>query len=98
MSRDIEDLNLKGPRLAKDSRLFMDIISMKYIDSQGVDRFGFITVKVEYSSQDLQFIDVEYSDSYIMKHVEDHPRVLRNIDSYLRNRILQKETSINSNQ
>ena len=61
MSRENEDLSLR------DSRLFMDIISMKYIDSQDVDRFGFITVKVEYSSQDLRFIDVEYSDPYIMK-------------------------------
>ena len=91
MSRENEDLSLR------DSRLFMDIISMKYIDSQGVDRFGFITVKVEYSSQDLRFIDVEYSDPYIMKHAEEHPRVLRKIDSYLRNRILQEQT-INSNQ
>jgi hypothetical protein len=91
MSRENEDLSLR------DSRLFMDIISMKYIDSEDVDRFGFVTVKVEYSSQDLRFIDVEYSDPYIMKHVEEHPRVLRKIDSYLRNRILQEQT-INSNQ
>lgn len=98
MSRENEDLNVKEPRFANDSLRFTDIISVKYVGSQGVDKFGFIILKLEYSSQDLKYIDIEYSDSYLMKHVEEHPDVLRNIDSYLRNKILQKESTINSIQ
>jgi hypothetical protein len=98
MSRKDEDLNLRESGSAKDPFRFTEIISLKYIDSQGIDKFGFITLKLEYSSPDLNYIDVEYSDPYLMKLVEEHPRILRNIDSYLRNKILQKEPTINSIQ
>jgi len=98
MSRKTEDFNLRQSGSAKDSFRFTEIISLKYIDIQGIDKFGFITLKLEYSSPDLNYIDVEYSDPYLMKHVEEHSNVLRNIDLYLRNKILQKEPAINSIQ
>lgn len=62
-----------------------------------VTKSGMITIEFEYSSSHLtlNYLDVEFSDNDLRKHVECNPRVLRNIDSYLRNKLLYQEYNLN---
>jgi hypothetical protein len=64
--------------------------------SEGIMHSGMLTVEFEYSSSlcSINYVDVEYSDSQMRKHVEENPNVLRNIDSHLRNNLLFQEYSI----
>ncbi len=56
---------------------------------------GFL-VEFEYSSIlcSINYLDVQYSDPQMRKHVEENPNVLRNIDSHLRNNLLYQEYNI----
>jgi|SRR5262245_7559082 len=69
-----------------------DMIFLRY-DSEGRSKTGTIIVEYEYSSSDcsINYLNVQYSDPQLSKHVEGNPRVLRNIDSYLRNKLLKLE-------
>ena len=75
------------------------MVFLKYI-VDAVTKSGMITIEFEYSSSHLaiNYLDVAFSDDDLRKHVEGNPRVLRNIDSYLRNRLLYQEYNLNSLQ
>ena len=72
-----------------------DLIFLRYM-SEGIMHSGMLTVEFEYSSSlcSINYLDVEYSDPQVRKHVEENPNVLRNIDSHLRNNLLFQEYSI----
>ena len=55
-----------------------------------------LTVEFEYSSNlsSINYLDVQYSDPRMRKHVEDNRNVMRNIDSHLKNNLLFQEYSI----
>jgi hypothetical protein len=69
-----------------------DVIFLRYV-LEGQPRTGTIAVEFEYSSSDcsIKYLNVHYSDPELTKHVEGNPTVLRNIDSYLRNKLLKLE-------
>ena len=82
---------LRGSPSKKDNTTICmtEMVFLKYI-VDAVTKSGMITIEFEYSSSHLtiNYLDVEFSDNDLRKHVEGNPRVLRNIDSYLRNKLL----------
>ena len=52
---------------------------------------------IEYFQSDdsINYLEVSYSDAELEKYVEGNPNVLRNIDGYLRNKLLKQEYSYN---
>ena len=54
---------------------------------------GILTIDFEYYSSDgsIKYHDMHYSDPRLIKHIEGNPRVMKNIDSYLRKSLLESE-------
>jgi hypothetical protein len=54
---------------------------------------GILTIEFEYYSSDgsIKYHDMHYSDPRLIKHIEGNPRVMKNIDSYLRKSLLESE-------
>jgi hypothetical protein len=54
---------------------------------------GILTIEFEYYSSDgsIKYRDMRYSDPRLIKHIEGNPRVMKNIDSYLRKNLLEAE-------
>lgn len=50
------------------------------------------SLKFEYISDNekINYLDIQYSDRILEKHVEFNPHVLRNIDSYLKEQITKR--------
>lgn len=73
-----------------------DIVFLKYI-VEGITHTGMLIVEFEYSSRrcSINYLDVQFNDPELRKHVEGNPHVLRNIDSYLRNKLLYQEYNFN---
>ncbi len=72
------------------------IVFVSYM-SEGIMHSGTLAVEFEYSSNlcSINYLDVQFSDPQMRKHVEENPNVLRNIDSHLRNNMLYQEYNIN---
>jgi hypothetical protein len=79
-----------------DKICMTEMVFLRYL-SEGIMQYGTLTVEFEYSSSlcSINYLDVQYSDPQMRKHVEGNPKVLRNIDSYLRNNLLYQEYRIN---
>ena len=73
-----------------------DVVFLTYM-SEGIIHSGTLAIEFEYSFShcSINYLDVQYSDPQMRKHVEGNPNVLRNIDSHLRNNLLFQEYSIN---
>jgi hypothetical protein len=69
-----------------------DLIAIKFPD-KGQILSGFITIKYTYNPKSglLTYCDINYSDKRMEKYLEDNPNVIRNIDSYLKNKMLESE-------
>jgi len=54
---------------------------------------GILTVEFDYYSADgsIKYRDMHYSNPRLIKHIEGNPRVMKNIDSYLRKNLLESE-------
>lgn len=54
---------------------------------------GILTIEFEYYSSDgsIKYRDMRYTDPRLIKHIEGNPRVMKNIDSYLRKNLLEAE-------
>lgn len=54
---------------------------------------GILTIAFDYYSSDgsIKYHDMRYSDPRLIKHIEGNPRVMKNIDSYLRKNLLESE-------
>ncbi len=54
---------------------------------------GFLSMEFDYYSYDgsIKYRDMQYSDRRLIKHIEGNPRVMKNIDSYLRKNLLEYE-------
>jgi hypothetical protein len=54
---------------------------------------GILTVDFDYYSDDgsIKYRDMHYSDPRLIKHIEGNPKVMKNIDSYLRKNLLEAE-------
>ena len=66
-----------------------DMIFLNYGDSKA----GSICVEFEYLQSDssINYLDICYSDPDLERYVEGNPYVLRNIDAYVRNKLLKQE-------
>ena len=75
---------------------FMDMISLTYPDETGSARSGILTIELRFtpSSMRIEYLDVQYSDTRLERQVESNPRVLKNIDAYLRNKLLKLQYNI----
>jgi hypothetical protein len=93
----INDIQVSHLNNEKNSKIFSltDIVFLKYV-SEGKSNTGTITLKFEYNSDNekINYLDIQYSDRILEKHVEFNPHVLRNIDSYLRSKLLKEEFNI----
>ena len=74
---------------AHDRICLTEVVFLKYADSKD----GNICIEFEYISFDssINYLEVSYSNPDMEKCVEGNPNVLRNIDAYLRNKLLQRE-------
>jgi hypothetical protein len=72
-----------------------EIILLKY-SVREKSKTGTIVVDFEYSPDEclVNYTNINYSDDEMVKYVEGNPKVLRNIDSYLRNRLLKFEYNL----
>jgi|ERR1044071_10257434 hypothetical protein len=54
---------------------------------------GILTVEFDYYSVDgsIKYHDMHYSNPKLIKHIEGNPRVMKNIDSYIRKNLLESE-------
>ena len=73
-----------------------DLIAMKF-PSEGQTLSGFITIKYTYNPGNgkITYSDIKYSDKRMEDYLEDNPNVIRNIDSYLKNKMLESEFKSN---
>ena len=73
-----------------------DLVFVRYM-YEGIIHSGTLAVEFEYSSNlcSINYLDVQYSDPQMRKHVEGNPNVLRNIYPHLRTNLLYQEYSIN---
>jgi hypothetical protein len=70
---------------------FTDLVSIQYRDNDGGTKSGVISVELEFSPSDLSinYLSVDYIDPELERRADSNPNVLRNIDSYLRNKLLK---------
>jgi hypothetical protein len=75
---------------------FMDMISLTYPDETGSARSGILTIELRFtpSTMRIEYLDVQYSDTRLESQVESNPRVLKNIDAYMRNKLLKLQYNI----
>ena len=54
---------------------------------------GILTIEFDYYSDDgsIKYRDMQYSNPRLIKHIEGNPRVMKNIDAYLRKNLLESE-------
>jgi hypothetical protein len=54
---------------------------------------GILNIEFDYYSVDgsIEYHDMHYSNPRLIKHIEGNPRVMKNIDSYLRKSLLESE-------
>ena len=57
---------------------------------------GFLSIEFDYYEYDgnIKYRDIHYSDPRLIKHIEGNPRVMKNIDAYLRKNLLESEYGI----
>jgi hypothetical protein len=69
-----------------------DMIFLNYGDSQAES----ICVEFEYfpSDSSINYLDICYSDPALERYLEGNPFVLKNIDAYIRNKLLKQESII----
>ena len=69
-----------------------DLIAIKF-PSNGNILSGFITIVYRYNLKNgiITYSDIKYSDERMEKYLEENPNVIRNIDSYLKNKMLESE-------
>ena len=87
------DRDRVGSSTTNDKVCFTDVICINYTNEHGDTRSGIINIEIEFSRSDLsiKYLDVGYSDPELLKHVESRPNVLRNVDAYLRDKLLRVE-------
>ena len=76
---------------------FYDVVALSFKDNKEI-LCEFITLEYIYNSRSgsIKYVDIKYSDSRLEKHIEQNPNVIRNVDSYLRNKMLKLEFNIDS--
>lgn len=76
---------------------FYDVVALSFKDNNEI-LSAFITLEYTYNTRNgsIKYVDIKYSDRRLEKHIEQNPNVIRNVDSYLRNKMLKLEYDIDS--
>jgi hypothetical protein len=84
--------NKKTEHLQSNSIKLYDLIAIKF-PSEGKILSGFITIEYKYNPQKITitYSNIKYSDKRMAAYLEKNPSVIRNIDSYLKNKMLESE-------
>ena len=82
----------KTSSLKSKSIKLYDLIAMKF-PTDGKILSGFITIEYNYNPQEvtITYSNIKYSDKRMEIYLEKNPNVIKNIDSYLRNKMLESE-------
>ena len=84
--------NKKTTPFNSNSIKLYDLIAIKF-PSGGKILSGFITIEYRYNPQKvtITYSNVKYSDKRMEAYLEKNPNVIRNIDSFLKNKMLETE-------
>ncbi len=84
--------NKKTAHFQSDSIKLYDLIAIKF-PSEGKILSGFITIEYKYNPQKITitYSNIKYSDKRMEAYLEKNPSVIRNIDSYLKNKMLESQ-------
>ncbi|HEX7258933.1 MAG TPA: hypothetical protein VF242_12825 [Nitrososphaeraceae archaeon] len=84
--------NKKTTPFQSNSIKLYDLIAIKF-PSEGKILSGFITIEYKYNPQKvtITYSNVKYSDKRMEAYLEKNPNVIRNIDSFLKNKMLESE-------
>ena len=84
--------NKKTTPFNSNSIKLYDLIAIKF-PSEGKILSGFITIEYRYNPQKvtITYSNVKYSDKRMEAYLEKNPNVIRNIDSFLKNKMLESE-------
>ena len=84
--------NKKTTSFQSNSIKLYDLIAIKF-PSGGKILSGFITIEYKYNPQKvtITYSNVKYSDKRMEAYLEKNPNVIRNIDSFLKNKMLESE-------
>ena len=103
-SNDIEmEPNVKNSRNNKKKNSLVNDVSIKLYDlvaikfpSQGKILSGFITIEYIYNPKELTitYSNIKYSDNRMEDYLERNPNVIKNIDSYLKNKMIESEFKV----
>lgn len=76
---------------------FYDVVALSFKDNNEI-LSAFITLEYTYNTRSgsIKYVDITYSDRRLEKHIEQNPNVIRNVDSYLKNKMLKLEYDIDS--
>jgi len=82
----------KNISLQSNSIKLYDLIAIKF-PSEGKILSGFITIEYMYDPQKvaINYSKIKYSDERMEAYLEKNPNVIRNVDSYLKNKMLESE-------
>jgi hypothetical protein len=89
---NIKSNNKKTTPFQSNSIKLYDLIAIKF-PSGGKILSGFITIEYKYNPQKvtITYSNVKYSDKRMEAYLEKNPNVIRNIDSFLKNKMLESE-------
>lgn len=75
-----------------DSIKLYDLVAIKF-PNNGKILSGFITIEYIYNSKKLTitYSNIKYSDNRMENYLEQNPNVIKNIDSYLKNKMIESE-------
>jgi hypothetical protein len=84
--------NKKTTPFQSNSIKLYDLIAIKF-PSEGKILSGFITIEYRYNPQKvtITYSNIKYSDKRMEAYLEKNPNVIRNIDSFLKNKMLETE-------
>ena len=84
--------NKKTTSFQSNSIKLYDLIAIKF-PSEGKILSGFITIEYKYNPQKvtITYSNIKYSDKRMETYLEKNPNVIRNIDSFLKNKMVESE-------
>ena len=84
--------NKKTTTFQSNSIKLYDLIAIKF-PSEGKILSGFITIEYKYNPQKvtITYSNIKYSDKRMETYLEKNPNVIRNIDSFLKNKMVESE-------
>ena len=76
---------------------FYDVVALSFKYNEEI-LSAFVTLEYTYNikTASIKYVDIQYSDPRLEKHIEENPSVIKNVDSYLKNKLLRLEFDIDT--